>query len=107
MEDFRRTYLRLCKESGVEPQESMVARLQGGGAQGSSLDLSGQSLSAETCSVLARAFQRDTVFTEVLLSDCMLSEEGAKVLLSGLSGNTTVKVLDLKVAHAQMKLVTT
>ncbi|XP_033964014.1 leucine-rich repeat-containing protein 45 isoform X1 [Pseudochaenichthys georgianus] len=96
MEDFRQTYLRLCKESGVEPQESVVARLQGGGAQGSSLDLSGQSLSAETCSVLARAFQRDTVFTEVLLSDCMLSEEGAKVLLSGLSGNTTVKVLDLK-----------
>ncbi|KAI4801136.1 hypothetical protein KUCAC02_000062, partial [Chaenocephalus aceratus] len=50
MEDFRQTYLRLCKESGVEPQESVVARLQGGGAQGSSLDLSGQSLSAETCS---------------------------------------------------------
>ena len=82
MEDFRRTYLRLCKESGVEPQESVVGRLQGGGAQGASLDLSGQSLSAETCSVLARAFQRDTVFTEVLLSDCMLSEEGASILRS-------------------------
>ncbi|XP_063748453.1 leucine-rich repeat-containing protein 45 isoform X2 [Eleginops maclovinus] len=97
MEDFRRTYIRLCKDSGMEPQESVVARLQESrGAQSSSLDLSGQSLSVETCSVLARAFQKDTVFTEVLLSDCMLSEEGAKVLLSGLSGNTSVKVLDLK-----------
>ncbi|XP_042363361.1 leucine-rich repeat-containing protein 45 [Plectropomus leopardus] len=97
MEDFRRTYLRLCKEGGVEPQESVVAQLQESrAAQGSRLDLSGQSLSIDTCSVLARTFQKDTIFTEVLLSDCMLSEEGAKVLLTGLFGNTTVKVLDLK-----------
>ncbi|XP_071781085.1 leucine-rich repeat-containing protein 45 [Centroberyx gerrardi] len=97
MEDFRRTYLRLCKEGGVEPQESVVAQLQETrGLQGSRLDLSGQSLSADTCSVLARVFHKDAVFTEVSLSDCMLSEEGAKVLLTGLCGNTTVKVLDLK-----------
>ncbi|XP_041818331.1 leucine-rich repeat-containing protein 45 [Chelmon rostratus] len=97
MEDFRRTYLRLCKEGGVEPQEGVVAQLQENrAAQGSRLDLSGQSLSADTCSVLARAFQKDTVFTEVSLSDCMLSEEGAKVLLTGLFDNTTVRVLDLK-----------
>ncbi|XP_028990446.1 leucine-rich repeat-containing protein 45 [Betta splendens] len=97
MEDFRQTYLRLCKEGGVEPQESVVAQLQERRAsQGSRLDLSGQSLSADTCSVLARAFQNDVVFTEVLLCDCMLSEEGAKLLLTGLFCNTTVKVLDLK-----------
>ncbi|XP_024655848.2 leucine-rich repeat-containing protein 45 [Maylandia zebra] len=97
MEDFRRIYLRLCKEGGVEPQEGVVAQLQESrSAQGSRLDLSGQSLSADTCSVLAKAFHKDTVFTEVSLSDCMLSEEGARVLLSGLFDNTTVKVLDLK-----------
>ncbi|XP_034563658.1 leucine-rich repeat-containing protein 45 [Notolabrus celidotus] len=97
MEDFRRTYLRLCKEGGVDPQEGVVAQLQEkGGTQGSRLDLNGQSLSAETCSVLARVLHNDTVFTEVSFSDCMLSEEGAKVLLTGLFGNTTVKVLDLK-----------
>lgn len=81
----------------MEPQESVVAQLQENkAAQGSKLDLSGQSLSADTCSVLARALQKDTVFTEVSLSDCMLSEEGAKVLLTGLFDNITVKVLDLK-----------
>ncbi|XP_039644726.1 leucine-rich repeat-containing protein 45 isoform X2 [Perca fluviatilis] len=97
MEDFRQAYLRLCKEGGAEPQESVLAQLQESrAAQGSRLDLSGHSLSADTCSVLARAFQNDTGFTEVVLSDCMLSEEGAKVLLTGLFGNTTVKVLDLK-----------
>ncbi|XP_038590910.1 leucine-rich repeat-containing protein 45 isoform X2 [Micropterus salmoides] len=97
MEDFRQTYLCLCKEGGVEPQESVVAQLRESRAvQGSRLDLSGQSLSTDTCCVLAKAFQKDTAFTEVLLSDCMLSEEGAKLLLTGLFGNTTVKVLDLK-----------
>uniref|UniRef100_A0A7N8YNY9 Leucine rich repeat containing 45 n=1 Tax=Mastacembelus armatus TaxID=205130 RepID=A0A7N8YNY9_9TELE len=80
MEDFRKMYLRLCKEGGVEPQESVVAQLQDSTAQSPRLDLSGQSLSADTCSVLARAFQNDIVFTEVLLSDCMLNEEGVLVL---------------------------
>ncbi|KAM4524557.1 leucine-rich repeat-containing protein 45 [Odontesthes bonariensis] len=97
MEDFRRTYLRLCQEGGVEAQESVLAQLQDVRAvQSSRLDLSGQSLSADTCSVLARALQKDAFFTEVLLSDCMLSEEGAKILLTGLFANKTVKFLDLK-----------
>lgn len=64
----------------MEPQDSVVAQLQEGrAAQGSRLDLNGQSLSVETCSVLARAFHKDTIFTEVLLSDCMLTEEGTGV----------------------------
>lgn len=76
MEDFRQTYLRLCKEGGVEPQETVVAQLERRAAHGCRLDLSGQSLSADTCSVLARALQNDVVFTEVSLCDCLLSEEG-------------------------------
>ncbi|XP_062331064.1 leucine-rich repeat-containing protein 45 isoform X2 [Osmerus eperlanus] len=98
MEDFRRTYLRVCKEGGVEPQESILAQLQGsrGALESSRLDLRGHSLSADTCSVLGRVLQKDTLFIELALSDCMLSEEGAKLLLHGLCANTTVKVLDLK-----------
>lgn len=78
MEDFRRTYLRLCKEGGVEPQESVLAQLQEarGVKGGSRLDLSGHSLSVDTCSVLGRVFLKDTVFTELSLCDCVLSEEG-------------------------------
>ncbi|XP_007558545.1 leucine-rich repeat-containing protein 45 isoform X1 [Poecilia formosa] len=97
MEDFRWTYLQLCKEGGVEPQESVVAQLQDSRAAHSSrLDLSGHSLSTDTCSILARAFQKDAVFTEVSLSDCMLTEEGTKMLLAGLFHNISVKCLDLK-----------
>lgn len=78
MDDFRRTYQRLCKEAGVEPQESVLAQLQDvrAAAFGTKLDLSGQNLTVETCSMLGKTLQKDTVFTELLLSDCMLSEEG-------------------------------
>uniref|UniRef100_A0A671V5J8 Leucine rich repeat containing 45 n=1 Tax=Sparus aurata TaxID=8175 RepID=A0A671V5J8_SPAAU len=88
MEDFRRTYLRLCKDGGVEPQESVVAQLQENrAAQGSRLDLSGQSLSADTCSVLAKVLQKDTIFTEVSLSDCMLSEEALRIIMTWMTEN--------------------
>ncbi|KAI1896646.1 hypothetical protein AGOR_G00096910 [Albula goreensis] len=98
MEEFRQMYLRLCKDAGVEPQESVLTQLQEirGVAGSTRLDLAGHSLSADTCAVLGRVLQKDTLFTEVVLSDCMLSEEGAKLLLNGLCSNTTVKVLDLK-----------
>ncbi|KAK3529234.1 hypothetical protein QTP70_021919 [Hemibagrus guttatus] len=98
MEDFRRTYQRLCKEAGVELQESVLAQLQEvrATAGGTKLDLSGQSLTVESCSMLGKTLQNDTLFTQLILSDCMLSEEGTKLLLKGLCSNTTVKLLDLK-----------
>ncbi|XP_041075723.1 leucine-rich repeat-containing protein 45 [Polyodon spathula] len=98
MEDFRKTYLRLCKESGLEPQESILNQLHNVRAAGDSarLDLSTQTLSVDTCAVLGRVLYNDVLFTEVVLSDCMLTEEGVKLLLHGLCSNTTVKVLDLK-----------
>lgn len=78
MEDFRRTYQRLCKEAGVELQESVLAQLQEVRAVAGStkLDLSGQSLTVESCSMLGKTLQNDTLFTQLILSDCMLSEEG-------------------------------
>ncbi|XP_058848409.1 leucine-rich repeat-containing protein 45-like [Acipenser ruthenus] len=98
MEDFRRTYLRLCKESGLEPQESVLNQLHDvrAAGDGARLDLATQSLSVDTCAVLGRVLSNDVLFVEVVLSDCMLSEEGVKLLLYGLCSNTTVKVLDLK-----------
>ncbi|KAM9774343.1 leucine-rich repeat-containing protein 45 isoform X1 [Syngnathus typhle] len=94
MEDFKQTYLGLCKERGVEPQESVMVKLLE--CKSSRLDVSGLSLSGDTCALLGRAFQKDTFFTEVSLSDCMVGDEGAKVFLTGLFYNTTLKVLDLK-----------
>uniref|UniRef100_A0A8C2K9Q7 Leucine rich repeat containing 45 n=1 Tax=Cyprinus carpio TaxID=7962 RepID=A0A8C2K9Q7_CYPCA len=80
MEDFRRSYLRLCKEGGIDAQESVLAQLHDARTVTGScrLDLRGQSITVDTCSVLGRVLQSDAVFTEVLLSDCMLSEEGGR-----------------------------
>lgn len=81
----------------MEPQESVVSALQESRlTPGCRLDLSRQSLSADTCSVLARTFLQNAIVKELLLSDCMLSEEGAIALLTGLISNTSLKVLDLK-----------
>ncbi|XP_057570036.1 leucine-rich repeat-containing protein 45 isoform X2 [Hippopotamus amphibius kiboko] len=94
MEEFRRAYSRLCKESGAEPQETVLQQLHQL-AQGR-LDLATQSLTVDTCRALGKLLPKETLLTELVLSDCMLSEEGATLLLQGLCVNTVVRFLDLK-----------
>lgn len=66
----------------MDPQESVLAQLQETrrAAAGSRLDLRGHSLSVDTCAVLGRVLHKDTLFTELALSDCMLTEEGMCLL---------------------------
>ncbi|XP_012888549.1 PREDICTED: leucine-rich repeat-containing protein 45, partial [Dipodomys ordii] len=54
------------------------------------------SLTADTCGALGALLPGQTVCTELVLSDCMLSEEGAVLLFQGLCANSVVQVLDLK-----------
>ncbi|XP_063149344.1 leucine-rich repeat-containing protein 45 [Candoia aspera] len=95
MDAFRQSYTRLCKESSAEPQESILQHLEEAAGR-SRLDLATQSLSVDTCGVLGKLLQDDLQFTEIILNDCMLNEEGAKLLLHGLCSNTVVKFLNLK-----------
>ena len=74
MEEFRHSYSRLCKESGAEPQETVLQQLQG--LPRGRLDLATQSLTVDTCRALGELLQKETLPTELILSDCMLSEEG-------------------------------
>uniref|UniRef100_A0A8C6I241 Leucine-rich repeat-containing protein 45 n=1 Tax=Mus spicilegus TaxID=10103 RepID=A0A8C6I241_MUSSI len=94
MEEFRRSYNRLCEESGAEPQEAVLQQLhqlpKGG------LDLTTQSLTVETCRALGKLLHKETLLKELVLSDCMLSEEGSTLLFQGLCANTSVQHLDLK-----------
>ncbi|CAM2102145.1 unnamed protein product [Caretta caretta] len=113
MEEFRKAYVQLCKESGAQPQETVLQQLhelrEGPGQ--SRLDFATQSLSVDTCRVLGKLLQDEILFTEIMLSDCMLNEEehsmirdlqertlvrGVRHLLNGLCSNTVVKSLDLK-----------
>uniref|UniRef100_F6TQY0 Leucine rich repeat containing 45 n=1 Tax=Ornithorhynchus anatinus TaxID=9258 RepID=F6TQY0_ORNAN len=93
MEEPSRSYARLCKESGAEPQEAVLRQLDDGRGR---LNLATQSLSVATCEALGRLLRHEVPIAEISLSDCMLSEEGAKLLLYGLCSNTTVRSLDLK-----------
>ena len=74
MEEFRHSYSRLCKESGAEPQETVLQQLQG--LPRGRLDLATQSLTVDTCRALGELLQKEALLTELILSDCMLSEEG-------------------------------
>uniref|UniRef100_A0A2R9ABH3 Leucine-rich repeat-containing protein 45 n=1 Tax=Pan paniscus TaxID=9597 RepID=A0A2R9ABH3_PANPA len=94
MEEFRRSYSRLCRESGAEPQEAVLQQLHQ--LPRGRLDLATQSLTVETCRALGKLLPRETLCTELVLSDCMLSEEGATLLLRGLCANTVLRFLDLK-----------
>ncbi|XP_019517469.1 PREDICTED: leucine-rich repeat-containing protein 45 isoform X5 [Hipposideros armiger] len=91
MEEVRRSYSRLCKESGAEPQETVLQRLQE--LPRGRLDLATQSLTADTCRALGKLLQKEALVTELVLSDCMLR---ATLLLQGLCANTVLQFLDLK-----------
>ncbi|XP_004709277.1 leucine-rich repeat-containing protein 45 [Echinops telfairi] len=94
MEEFRRAYSRLCQERGAEPQEAVLRQLQE--PRRGQLDLATQTLATDTCEALGQLLQSQTLFTELVLRDCMLSEEGARLLLQGLCSNSVVRLLDLK-----------
>ncbi|KAL2764511.1 leucine-rich repeat-containing protein 45 [Daubentonia madagascariensis] len=94
MEEFRRSYIRLCRESGAEPQEAVLQQLHQ--LPRGRLDLATQSLTVDTCRALGKLLQTEALLRELVLSDCMLNEEGATLLLQGLCTNTVVRLLDLK-----------
>ncbi|KAM7334727.1 hypothetical protein ACRRTK_008047 [Alexandromys fortis] len=94
MEEFRRSYSRLCKESGAEPQEAVLQQLHQ--LPRGRLDLATQSLTVDTCRALGKLLHDESLLKELVLSDCMLSEEGSTLLFQGLCDNTTVQRLDLK-----------
>ncbi|XP_036924385.1 leucine-rich repeat-containing protein 45 isoform X1 [Sturnira hondurensis] len=94
MDELPRSYSRLCKESGTEPQEAVLQQLHA--APRGRLDLATQSLTLDTCRALGELLQKEAQLTELVLSDCMLSEEGAALLLQGLCANTVLRCLDLK-----------
>ncbi|XP_076444390.1 leucine-rich repeat-containing protein 45-like isoform X2 [Babylonia areolata] len=100
MEDCRLSYMRLCKDHYIDPQECIVEKLKSlqhtGGKGRSILDLSTESLAPKTCAVLGKVLATDRTFTELRFADCMLSEDAVKNLAQGLAYNGYCKKLDLK-----------
>ncbi|XP_040845675.1 leucine-rich repeat-containing protein 45 isoform X2 [Ochotona curzoniae] len=97
MEELRRSYSRLCRQSGAEPQEAVLQQLRQ--PPRGRLDLAAHSLTVHSCRALGTLLRGEALLTELVLSDCMLSEEGAALLLHGLCTNAAVRLLDLKVSR--------
>ncbi|XP_071814892.1 leucine-rich repeat-containing protein 45-like [Apostichopus japonicus] len=106
--DFRTNFLQICKDNHIQPQESILSYLDGSlgdinkhgsmktSKLSSTLDLSTCSLSPETCEVLGRVLASDHYYSELKLSDCMIGDEGVKLLVQGLLTNVAIRNLDLK-----------
>ncbi|NP_001184030.1 leucine-rich repeat-containing protein 45 isoform 1 [Xenopus tropicalis] len=105
MDEFKRLYVFMCQERGSEPQESVLSQMKEirESTKRRQLDLSTQSISQESCQVLGILLQNDVTFTQVLLSDCMISEDGLKAFLQGMQSNSVIKHLDLKGNNLQAK----
>lgn len=74
MEELRRSYSRLCRQSGAEPQEAVLQQLRQ--PPRGRLDLAAHSLTVHSCRALGTLLRGEALLTELVLSDCMLSEEG-------------------------------
>uniref|UniRef100_UPI00358F2858 leucine-rich repeat-containing protein 45 isoform X2 n=1 Tax=Myxine glutinosa TaxID=7769 RepID=UPI00358F2858 len=106
MADLQLLYQALCTESRAELQECLLSRLSntnvrspighGIPCQHQRLDLTGESLTTNSCTVLGKLLARDDTYKELVLANCMLGEEGAKNLLSALCSSTSFMLLDLK-----------
>lgn len=100
MENFKDLFLRQCKEDFVELQEQVLERIRLISSPENSnpgiFDLAGLTLTIGTCNVLGKVLRHDLGFTEIIMADCMLHEEGVKALLSGLEFNTYLQLLDLR-----------
>lgn len=100
VEEFKHTYLRLCKDHHVEPQDNVLNQLKSvklSPRKGkATLNLSSCSLNPKTCAILGKVLATDRTFTELKLGDCMLTEDGAKGFAHGLASNVACKKLDMK-----------
>ncbi|XP_052762875.1 leucine-rich repeat-containing protein 45-like [Mya arenaria] len=100
VEEFKHSFLRLCREHGLEAQDCVVNLLKS--LEHSSkkeklvLNLSTNSLTSKTCAVLGKIVAADHTFVEYKFADCMLSEDAVKGLAYGFSRNSYVRKLDLK-----------
>ena len=89
MDELRTNFVRLCRENGLDPQESVVAQLRrsqdlhrrgrSSRKSGTCLDLSTTSLTAQTCSVLGAVLGTDRTIVQVKLADCMIGDDGKAI----------------------------
>lgn len=90
----RDSYLNLCDANKVLVDQNVLRALSN--ASLTSLDLSGLSLTKETCEILAKVLISSTVFHDLNFTDCLLPPRGLASILKNLSHVSCLTFLDLK-----------
>ncbi|KAK3928470.1 Leucine-rich repeat-containing protein 45 [Frankliniella fusca] len=90
----RDSYLNLCDANKVLVDQNVLRALSN--ANLTSLDLSGLSLTKETCEILSKVLISTTVFHDLNFTDCLLPPRGLASILKSLSHVSCLKHLDLK-----------
>ncbi|KAI0212767.1 Leucine-rich repeat-containing protein 45 [Lamellibrachia satsuma] len=101
VDEFKHTYLRLCKDHHIDTQECVLNQLSrahkcASPRGGPCLNLSASSVNVKTCAVLGKTLSVDRTFTEIKLNDCMLAEEGVRAIAHGLGSNVSCRKLEMK-----------
>ncbi|XP_052068540.1 leucine-rich repeat-containing protein 45-like [Mytilus californianus] len=100
MDEFRHTFVRLCRDNHTDPPDFIIHQLksfENTSKRGKAiLDLSTNSLSPKPCHILGKVIATDRTFLEYKFADCMLSEDAVKGISNGFAHNSYCKSLDMK-----------
>ena len=90
-------YQKICAEKNVSTQQCIIEQLTAFARKSSELlSFRGYSLTLDSCAVMGELLSSDN-FAALDFSDCVLTDEGAKLIINGLLNNKTVHTLNLKV----------
>ncbi|KAJ1527459.1 hypothetical protein ONE63_007434 [Megalurothrips usitatus] len=90
----RDVYLNLCEANKIIVDQNVLKAFSSGDS--TSLDLSGLSITKETCEVLSKLLLSFTTFHSLNFTDCLLPPRGLAHILKSLSHAACLTFLDLK-----------
>lgn len=73
MSEFQSLYRKSCKNRSITPLPCVIEACEG---EATVLDLSGNCLTPEHCSLIGKCLQRHHHFIEAKFTDCLMGDEG-------------------------------
>lgn len=104
MKAFKLKYIKKCKELHVEPIPSIVNLPESAQSdENLVLDLGELTLGQKNTMAIGYALEEDDVFSEIILSESYMGDEGCIAICNSLSKNKTCKLLNLKGGNIHAK----
>lgn len=84
------------QENGPEINTLLALKSSSSGLKSATLNLSGNSISLKSASQLAKELCKDCAFTQIILADAFLGDDGCIIIAKALKTNTAVLSLDMR-----------